>query len=225
MNKSKLAVSIAVILAISLTGCNDENGSDIYKPPESDKLNENSNQINPYIKLYTQTTRPILDTTGKLIRDESGRVLVGLIENGLPTGEKRMELVDSSLSPVVNDTGEFNLSSVSFPLMDSEGYLIDDTGKRLITNAGLIGKPVTDNDGDLVFDADGAVLIDLYSEDGVLFGKKANSYLGDSGWTGKKATILVSEGETITNADGKAVTVNSKELEAVTTDGGDLVTT
>ncbi|WP_070965267.1 beta strand repeat-containing protein [Vibrio sonorensis] len=201
MKKSKLAVAVAAIFTMGLTGCSDD-GSTIFVPQEPSQFSSDNQPLeNPYANLYTDTTRPVLTADGKLIKDESGRVLVELLKDNEPTGEKGMLLVEEDLTPVIDEAGNLDLIPVPFPIVDEDGYLLDDSGQRITTDAGMIGKPLTDRDDHFVFDIDGSVVVDIYTPDGTLHGKESNTYHPDTGWSGHGPSFLISEGEIITDGD------------------------
>uniref|UniRef100_UPI000AF7B50A hypothetical protein n=1 Tax=Vibrio sonorensis TaxID=1004316 RepID=UPI000AF7B50A len=205
MKKNKLAVLISAVLTIGVTGCNDD-GSDVFSAQANTPFTDDQPITNNYQTLYTQTTEPVLSETGSLIKDVIGNVLVKILDNGVFTNEYGMLLVDDENNPITNENGEYDLFPVSFPLFDKDGYLVNLDGSRITTNAGKLTKPSLDSNDDLIFDTDGALVVDIYNLDGTLFSERLNTYSQESGFSGKPPSFLISPDEMIFGGDGKLIT-------------------
>ncbi|MBY6188467.1 autotransporter adhesin family protein [Marinobacter hydrocarbonoclasticus] len=216
MKTFRLNLIAAAFIVTGVSGCNSD-GIDVY-----DQTSKESKIALPF-DLYP--FEAVLSENQNLIRDEYGRILVKLTESG----EVVFIEVDSDNVPIRNSAGEVTFFPASHPIIDNEGYLVDTEGNRILTTGGLLLKPSRDNDGNILFDSKGNVVVDTHTTDGTLVANKANTLDTESAeLTGNGPDVLVVPGHSLTDLDGNPVLVDDGgeqwALRPIVDESGALVT-
>ncbi|MBY6185853.1 autotransporter adhesin family protein [Marinobacter hydrocarbonoclasticus] len=218
MKNIKLNLIAAAFMMAGVSGCGDD---EIKVFDQTEKVEQKS----PYPFLFTEQFQPVLSEDQTLITDEYGRVLIKLSD----TDETVFVEVDDNNKPLLNSVGELTLFPASYPMIDSQGYLVDSEGSRLQSSGDLLLKPSRDNGGNILFDSKGNVVVDTHTTDGTLVANKANTMDTESAeLTGNGPDVLVVPGHSITDLDGNPVLVDSGgeqwALTPIVDESGALVT-
>uniref|UniRef100_UPI001585EC17 hypothetical protein n=1 Tax=Vibrio sonorensis TaxID=1004316 RepID=UPI001585EC17 len=163
--------------------------------------------------------------SGDLVTTPDGNIIVDVVNpnTNQPTGEKGVLVID--------EQGQASLTPLPEVLVNDAGVVINGNGDVVTGSNGETYHPNYDDDGALITDATGHLVLDVQRPDGSVDSNGATMQMADNGTVtiGAEPEMVIEAGKSITDADGNKITVENNgtdhEVKAVTTDTGSLVTT